>query len=85
MLSRGPGSFHEQRLRCGLHYSCCNPGFGHMELLVKSWAKESATAAGMVFPLSRGHIAHLRSGAVAEIRKKFDQDFKEGAVRCGES
>jgi hypothetical protein len=32
------------------------------------------------FPSYRGDIA-FKGGAVAETRRKFDQDFKEGAVR----
>jgi Transposase len=34
----------------------------------------------MGFPSQRGHIA-LKRTAMAETRRKFDQDFREGAVR----
>jgi transposase-like protein len=34
----------------------------------------------MRFPSFRAHIA-LRRSAMAETRRKFDQDFKKGAVR----
>ena len=34
----------------------------------------------MGFPSYRGHIA-LKEAAMAETRRKFDQDFREGAVR----
>jgi len=34
----------------------------------------------MGFPPQHGDIA-LRGGAMAEIRRKFDEDFKIGAVR----
>jgi transposase len=33
------------------------------------------------FPSYRGDIALEEAGAMAESRRKFDQDFKEGAVR----
>ncbi|MGH3900079.1 MAG: hypothetical protein ACRDTA_17930, partial [Pseudonocardiaceae bacterium] len=36
--------------------------------------------AGLRFPSYRGDIAY-KGGAVSETRRKFDRDFKEGAVR----
>jgi transposase len=41
---------------------------------------KSSTALALGFPSYRGDIA-LRRPAMAESRRRFDQDFKEGAVR----
>lgn len=61
----------------GVHRPGC---YNLLYELIQGRAFGTPSAGPVGFPSYRGHIA-LKEAAMAETRRKFDQDFREGAVR----